>query len=72
MKDQKMKHFVNLLIVFKFQFVIFFFNCDDHISISSVFSQFKPTSFHVSFLSGVKMNSINWSPPNMGPHSLVE
>ena len=39
-------------------------NCDydrdDHISISSVFPQFKLNSFHVSFLSSrVKMNSLN-------------
>ena len=31
---------------------------------TSVFPQFKPTSFHVSLLSRVKMNSINWSAPN--------
>ena len=37
---------------------------DNHISISSVFPQLKLTSFYVSFLSRVKMNSINWSTPN--------
>ena len=36
-------------------------HCYDHISISPVFPQFKSTSFHVSFLSQVKMNSLNWS-----------
>ena len=41
------------------------YNCNDHISIWSVFPQFKPTSFHVLFLSRVKMNSINWSAPNI-------
>ena len=39
------------------------YNFDDHISISSVFPQFKLTSFCVSFLSGVKLNSINWCDP---------
>ena len=39
------------------------YNCDDHISISSVFTQFKLISFHVSFLLRVKMNSLNWSAP---------
>ena len=49
------------------------YNCDDHISISSVFPQFKLASFHVSFVSRVEMNSINWSAPNtcMGLHSSV-
>ena len=42
------------------------YNCNDHISISSVFPQFKSSSFDVSFLSRVKINSINWSAPNMG------
>ena len=41
------------------------YNCDDHVSISSVFPQLKSTSFHVSFLSRIKMNSINWSAPNI-------
>ena len=41
------------------------YNCDDHISISSVFPQFKLTSFHVPFPSRVKMNSVNWSAPNV-------
>ena len=35
------------------------FNCNEHISILFVFLQFKLTLFHVSFLSPVKMNSIN-------------
>ena len=33
---------------------------DDLIPILSVFLQFKSNSFHVSFLSQVKMNSISW------------
>ena len=41
------------------------YNYDDHISISSVFPQFKLTSFHVPFPSRVKMNSVNWSAPNV-------
>ena len=41
------------------------YNCDNDVSISSVFLQFKSVSFHVSFLSRVKMNSINWSAPNI-------
>ena len=45
-----------------------FLNCknnwDNHISFSSVFPQFKSASFHISFLSRVKMKSINWSTPN--------
>ena len=41
------------------------YSCDDHISISSVFCPFKLTSFHVSFLSRIKMKSINWSAPNI-------
>ena len=50
----------------------FDYNCDDHISISSVFSHFKSTSSHVSFLLGVKVNSIKWSAANiMGNHSLI-
>ena len=41
-----------------------------HMSISSVFPQFKWTSFHGSFLSRVKMNSIKWRASNiMGLHS---
>ena len=41
------------------------YSCNDHISISSVFPQLKLTSFHVSFLSRVKMNSRNWSALNI-------
>ena len=41
------------------------YNCDDHISISSVFPHFKSSSFHISFLSQVKINLINWSAPNL-------
>ena len=42
------------------------YNCDDHTSISSVFPQFKLTLSHVSsLLPRVKMNSINWSAPNI-------
>ena len=33
------------------------YSCDDRILISSVFPKFKLTSFHVLFLSRVKMNS---------------
>ena len=43
----------------------FKYHWDDHISISSAFPQFKSTSYHVSFLLRVKMNSINWSAPNI-------
>ena len=41
------------------------YNCNDHISVSSVFPQFKSSSFHVSFPPQVKMNLINWSAPNI-------
>ena len=40
-------------------------NYNDHISISSVLPQFKSTSLHVSFLSRLKINSINWSALNI-------
>ena len=36
----------------------------DHISISSVFLQFK-SPFHISFLPRVKKHSIHWSAPNI-------
>ena len=41
------------------------YNCDGRISTSSVFPQFKFTSFHVLFMSREKMNSINWSASNL-------
>ena len=41
------------------------YSSDDRISISSVYPQLRLTSFHVSFLSLVKMSSIKWSAHNM-------
>ena len=40
-------------------------NCDGQIFISFVFPQFISSSFYVSFLSRVKINSINWPAPNI-------
>ena len=36
-----------------------------NISISSIFLQFESTSFYISFLSQVKVNSKNWFPHNI-------
>ena len=41
------------------------YNCDGQILISFVFPQFISSSFYVSFLSRVMMNSINWPAPNI-------
>ena len=40
-------------------------NCDGQIFISFVSPQFISSLFYVSFLSRVKMNSINWPAPNI-------
>ena len=63
---------VEALILFFFWFQIWnFLNwdysyCDYHISISSVFSKFKLTvHFTCHSCQGWKMNSINWSAPNI-------
>ena len=51
------------------------YNCDGQIFISFVFPQFTSSSFYVSLLSRVKMNSIHkpihWESQCMGLHSSV-